>query len=78
MSLNYKKFSEEQKQWEQKEKIYDAITADSALVDVSNPTVDLPKIGSDSTTLASNTQFLKNLKKDVYLYETAQVVNEMK
>jgi len=77
-SLNYEKFSSEQQELDAKEKKYDAITADSMLVPISNLSVDLPKINADSVSIARNTQFLKNLRKDVYLFEAAQVVSEMK
>jgi len=38
----------------------------------------LPKINGDSTSVARNKQFLKNLKKDLYLNEATQVMAEMK
>ncbi|HUM45464.1 MAG TPA: carboxy terminal-processing peptidase [Chitinophagales bacterium] len=77
-SLNYKKFSAEQEALDIKEKKYDAITADTALVAVSNLAADWSKINFDTTSIARNQQFLKNLKKDIYLYEATQVVSEMK
>lgn len=77
-SLNYKKFSEEQKELAEKEKKYEAITSDTTLVNVSNLSADVSRINSDSTRMARNALFLKNLKKDIYLNEAAQVVVEMK
>jgi carboxyl-terminal processing protease len=77
-SLNYKRYSEEQNELDEKQKKYDAITSDTALVSISNLAVDLSKVNSDSTRVARNDQFLKNLKKDVYLNEAAKVVMEMK
>jgi carboxyl-terminal processing protease len=77
-SLNYKRYSEEQNELDEKQKKYDAITSDTALVSIFNLAVDLSKVNSDSTRVARNDQFLKNLKKDVYLNEAAKVVMEMK
>ena len=77
-SLNYKKFSEQQGEQDAKEKKYDAIDADSMLVSVSNLAADLTKINADSTAMARNDQFLKNLRKDLYLSEATKVVSEIK
>jgi len=77
-SLNYKKFSEEQKEIDEKQKMYDAITQDTSLVNVINLQADFSKINADSVSIARNTQFVKNLRKDLYLNEAVQVVEEMK
>jgi carboxyl-terminal processing protease len=76
--LNYKKYSEWQQDLDAKEKKYDAITADTMLVKVSNLSVDLPKVNADTVSMARNTQFLKNLQKDIYLSEVSAIMNEMK
>ncbi|MCY7409717.1 MAG: carboxy terminal-processing peptidase, partial [Chitinophagales bacterium] len=76
--LNFNKFSALQKEWDINEKKYEAISADSNLVNIINLAVDLPKINSDSTAIARNNQFIKNLKKDIYLNEVSQMVVEMK
>ena len=75
--MRYDKFSAEQQNLDAQEKKYDAINADTALVSVSNLAADWSKINADTTSVARNQQFLKNLKKDIYLFEAAQVVNEM-
>ncbi|MBA3648344.1 MAG: carboxy terminal-processing peptidase [Chitinophagales bacterium] len=77
-SLNYKKFTQQQAELDLKQKKYDAINADSELLKVMNLDVDLSRVNADSVTAASNTQFIKNLKKDVYLNEATQVVLNMK
>lgn len=76
--LNYKKFTALQEQLQAKDKKYDAITADSTLLDVSNLSVDLSKINADTTSIARNDQFLKNLKKDIYLKEVTQVMHDLR
>jgi carboxyl-terminal processing protease len=77
-SLNYKKFSAQQIELDVKQKKYDVLANDSTRVNVSNLPVDLPKINADSVSVARNAQFIKNLKKDIYLSEASQVVAEMK
>lgn len=44
---------------------------------VVNPKEDLTKVNMDSTTIAQNDEWLKNIKKDVYIAETVNVVNDM-
>ncbi|MEO6166420.1 MAG: carboxy terminal-processing peptidase [Chitinophagales bacterium] len=77
-SLNYKKFTAQQQEMDVKEKKYDAITADTSLVTVSSLAADWSKINFDTTSIARNQQFLKNLKKDIYLNEASKVITEMK
>jgi len=76
-SLNYKKFSGEQNELDEKQKKYDVLNNDSTRVSVSNLAVDLPKINSDSISVARNAQFIKNLKKDIYLNEAINVMDDM-
>lgn len=77
-SLNYQKFSTRQQELDAKERKYDAITADTALVTVSNLAADWSRINFDTTSIARNDQFLKNLRKDIYLNEASKVIGEMK
>lgn len=77
-SLQYEMFRAEQEKLDAQEKKYDAISSDTALVSVSNLAADWSKINADTTSIARNQQFLKNLKKDIYLFEATQVVTEMK
>ena len=67
-----------QKEWDVQEKKHEAIAADSNLVSVSNLAADLSKINSDSTAIARNKQFIKNLSKDIYLNEAVNVLREIK
>lgn len=45
--------------------------------DIVNPKEDMAKINLDSTTIAKNDEWIKNLKKDVYLEETVNIINDM-
>lgn len=76
--LRYDKFITRQHQLDEQEKKYDAITADTMLLTVSNLEADWSKINADTTSIARNEQFLKNLRKDIYLHEVSLIVQEMK
>ncbi|XZF14050.1 carboxy terminal-processing peptidase [Chitinophagaceae bacterium MMS25-I14] len=44
---------------------------------ITNPKEDMDKINADSTSVAKNNDWLKNLKKDIYLSETVNIINDM-
>ncbi len=44
---------------------------------ITNPKDDLARINMDSTTIKKNDEWLKNLKKDIYLAETINIMNDM-
>lgn len=46
-------------------------------ISIVNPKEDLPKINLDSSTIAKNDEWIKNLKKDIYLAETVNIINDM-
>jgi carboxyl-terminal processing protease len=45
--------------------------------DIVNTKEDMKVISQDSTVLARNTEWIKNLKKDIYLNEVVNVINDM-
>lgn len=47
-----------------------------SLLTIDNPKEDLPKIKMDSTSIAKNTDWLKGLRKDIYVSETVQILND--
>jgi len=49
----------------------------STQLDVENVKEDLAKINRDTTSVTKNNEWIKNLKKDVYLAETVNIVNDM-
>ncbi|MGN6566740.1 MAG: carboxy terminal-processing peptidase, partial [Flavipsychrobacter sp.] len=45
--------------------------------DIVNPKEDMSRINADSASIAKNNDWIKNLKKDVYIAETVNIVNDM-
>ncbi len=54
----------------------DIYTPDESLT-VYNPAVDLPRIQQDSAKIASNEDFLTQVKKDAYIDETINIMSDM-
>lgn len=46
-------------------------------LEIVNPKEDMQKINMDSSTIAKNNDWIKDLQKDVYLAETVNIVNDM-
>ena len=44
---------------------------------IVNPKEDMGKINMDSSTIAQNNEWIKNLQKDIYLAETVNIINDM-
>jgi carboxyl-terminal processing protease len=44
---------------------------------IVNVKEDMEKINRDSSTVAKNSDWIKNLKKDIYIAETVNIVNDM-
>jgi carboxyl-terminal processing protease len=44
---------------------------------VSNPKEDVSKINMDSTSVSRNNEWLKNIKKDIYIAETVNIIRDM-
>jgi carboxyl-terminal processing protease len=44
---------------------------------VTNPREDMMHINADSTTVAKNKNWIKNLQKDIYISETVNIINDM-
>lgn len=45
--------------------------------DFTNPKADMSHINADSASIAKNNEWLKNLKKDIYISETVNILNDM-
>ena len=46
-------------------------------MEIKNLTADLPKIEMDESNKARNDEFIKELKKDIYLEETMYIIRDM-
>lgn len=44
---------------------------------ITNVKEDMARINMDSTTIAKNTDWIKNLQKDIYLSETVNIINDL-
>lgn len=76
VSLNEQKFIAKQKEAEALSKKIEELDKISSPVTVSNLKSDLSRVNVDSTSKLKNNDWLKALKKDVYIAETANVMND--
>lgn len=60
-----------------KKRKYDELEAKFPDINISNLSVDLDHINSDSTYMARNKELLKDLKKDIYISEAGNVMTDM-
>lgn len=76
VSLNEVKFVAKQKEAEAISKKLDALDKIASSIMVTNLRSDLAKVNIDTTSKDKNADWLKALKKDVYISETANVLND--
>ncbi|HAP01930.1 MAG TPA: tail-specific protease [Bacteroidetes bacterium] len=77
VSLNIDKYRERQQKLKDEKKKYDELEAKFPDINISNLSVDLDHINSDSTYMARNKELLKDLKKDIYISEAGNVMTDM-
>lgn len=58
-------------------KQFDGLEKNAPAVVVNNLKVDLPHIEIDSVSIAKNKNWLKGLKKDIYISEAVHIINDM-
>ncbi len=76
-SLNEVKYKKELEEANAASKKIEELEKKTIPFEVVNVKDDLPKINLDSSTVAKNAEWIKNLKKDVYLYETVNIINDL-
>jgi len=77
VSLNetdYRKELEENKVLSKK---MEELQKNAKLMDVTNPSADMAKVSADSSATKKNADWLKNLKKDIYISETVNIISDM-
>lgn len=76
LSLNLKKFRDQQSKNKEDWKKYDVITKENPLLNA----VDLKSAQPISDTLQASRskEFFKNLKKDIYIFEATEILNDVK
>ncbi len=77
LSLNEKTYRAELAEANATNKKLEALEKGGTAISVSSLKADEPQISRDSTTVKKNADWLKALKKDVYLSETVQVMNDL-
>ncbi len=78
-SLNIDSFIKEKQEIEASNKKYEDIVAkEIAGFSIKNLTSDLKSVESDSTKMKRNKEWLKGLQKDIYLYETTNILGDLK
>lgn len=76
VSLNEEKFIAKQKEAEAISKKLEELDKMSNPITVKNLNTDLARVNVDSSSKTKNNEWLKALKKDVYISETSNVLNE--
>lgn len=74
-SLQLSKYLQEEKKAEAVAKRYDEAQKAIPVLDVKRLEEELKALGSDTAKLARNEDFLKSLKKDIYIEEAVTVIN---
>lgn len=78
VSLNMTSYKSSRKRYTESMKKYEAIDKEIKEMSFTNPRSDLAMINADSLKVNKNKDWLKRLKKDVYLYESSSIVSDMK
>lgn len=78
VNLKLEKFRAEQKYWREQNKKYDEVKKDIKDFNVSLLDEDLAKIKGDTSRTGRENRWVKNVAKDIYIYEASNVVNEIK
>jgi len=77
VSLNEKQYKKEQKENEDLNKKMEELMKNAPLLTINNVSVDLPEIKADSARSAKNTEWLKGISKNIDLYETTNIMNDL-
>ena len=75
-SLKLETFLAESKKSKADAKKYEDLEKSSATLNISSLKVDLDKLGADTTKQNIAATFVKNLKKDIYLSEATNIIND--
>ncbi len=76
-SLNLEEYQKEKAMLEREAEKYDNMFKEIEGLKVSNLEVDLPHIESDESRVARNNEWLKSVKKDVYIEEVLNILRDM-
>jgi carboxyl-terminal processing protease len=76
-SLNEKDYRKEVEEANATSEKMEELQKKATTLNIANPKEDIARINRDSTTIAKNDVWLKNLKKDLYLSETVNIINDL-
>ncbi len=76
-SLNLKDFRAQTQEWEAKDDAYDKLFETEVVAGIQNLPADIPGIEADESKKARNEEWVKGLKKDVYLLETLNIMHDL-
>lgn len=77
IQLNFDAYRAEEKVQEAKAEKYEDIMQEIPSFKVANLTVDLPTIQKDSSNIQRNTDWMKNVKKDAYIFESLKILEDI-
>ncbi len=78
VNLQIDKYREDEKNWMQTTKAFDALFEREVVSDIQNPTADIEAIQNDESKKARNEKWLKSVRKDIYLAETLRILDDIK
>ncbi|MEZ4935387.1 MAG: carboxy terminal-processing peptidase [Saprospiraceae bacterium] len=76
-TLNLEAYQAENKEWKEASDEYEKHFEAEVVPNVSNLDVDLPEFAADESKKARNDEWIKGVKKDVYLKETLNIIHDL-
>jgi len=76
-TLNLDEYLAENKALDEQDTMYDKLFDREVLTSIQNLSVDMVSINADESKKARNDEWLKGIKKDVYLLETLNIMHDM-
>ncbi len=77
IDLEFNTYRAFEKKQAARSKEFDNIMTEIPNFEVTNLSVDLPSINKDSSNIVKNENWLKNIKKDPYVFETLKILEEI-
>ena len=72
------KYRAEQKEWREQNKKYENLRKEIKDFNAELLKTDTDRFGSDTTRLGRESRWVKNLAKDIYVYETVNILSDLK
>ncbi len=75
--LNLEAYQAQDKAWKNESEMYEKLFGEEVVSNVQNLEIDLPAFAADESKKARNDEWIKGVKKDVYLKETLNIIHDM-